>query len=96
MKIFITVLVLLAIGGGLAWFGYSQTKSQVVTCGSDVIEPGDLCQSSDGTLTDYDEELADQRVSGWVAVGLGGAVALVGVVVLVGSFARGGRTAAAG
>jgi hypothetical protein len=95
MKTFLAVLVLLAIGGGLAWVGYNQTQSQEVTCGGQVMSPGDVCESSNGTSNNYDEEKASQQSSGWIGVGIGGVVVALGVVVLVGAVVRRGRPAAA-
>ena len=95
MKLFIAVLVLFAIGGGLAWFGYNQTQSQEVLCGGEVMSPADICNSSDGSSADFEEEKANQQSSGWFTVGFGGVIVAIGVVVLVSGLVRGGRPAPA-
>jgi hypothetical protein len=96
MKTFMAVLVLFAIGAGLAWVGYDQTRSQEITCGGEVMAPGDYCVSSDGTRNDFEEEKASQRSSGWIGVGVGGVAVALGVFVLVGSVVRRGKPAATG
>jgi hypothetical protein len=96
MKTFVVVLVLLALGVGLAWVGYNQTQSQEVTCSGVAMSPGDLCEYSDGTLNSYEEEKASQQSSGWIGVGIGAVVAVLGMFVLVSGVTRRGRQAATG
>ena len=95
MKTFLVVLVLLAIGGAIAWVGYSQTQTQEITCGGDVMSPGDICNSSDGTSTNFEEEKASQQSAGWIGVGIGGLVVVLGVLGAVNAVVRRGRPAAA-
>jgi hypothetical protein len=93
MRSVLGVLLLLAIGAGMVFAGVRQANSDEVTCGSQVMSPGDVCtETSNGSSTDYgyDEEKASGRRSGWVLVGIGGLFLLVGAVSGVGT-ARGVR-----
>jgi hypothetical protein len=95
MRAILGVLLLLVIGGGLVVAGFGQTDSDEVTCGGQVMSPGDICtETSHGSSTDYsyDEEKASGRQSGWVLVGIGGVVLAGGVAAGVG-VARGRRRA---
>jgi hypothetical protein len=94
MKTILGILLLLVIGGAMVFGGLDQTGSDTVTCGGEVMAPGDICrETSGGSSTDrgYDEQLQSQRSSGWVLVSIGGVVLAGGLAMGVAALTRRGR-----
>jgi hypothetical protein len=94
MKKILGTVILLALGCFLLLGGFGQTRSEEVTCGGDVMVPGDICQEiSGGSTTEYtyDEQKASNRESGWVLVAMGGVVLALGLAVGVSALVRRNR-----
>jgi hypothetical protein len=94
MKKILGIVLLLVVGGFMVLGGVGQTRTDEVTCGGEVMVPGDICQEVRGGSTTeytYDEQLASSRSSGWVLVGIGGVALALGAAAGVGAVARRGR-----
>jgi hypothetical protein len=82
MKKILGIVILLALGGFMVLGGIGQTTTDEVTCGGEVMVPGDICQETRGGSTTeytYDEQKASDRSSGWVLVGIGGVLLAAGL-----------------
>ncbi|WP_214408313.1 hypothetical protein [Pseudonocardia lacus] len=82
MKKILGTVILLALGVFMVLGGIGQTTTDEVTCGGQVMAPGDICQEiRNGSTTEYtyDEQKENDRNSGWVLVGIGGVLTAIGL-----------------
>ena len=96
MKKILGIVLLLALGGFLVLGGIGQTTTDEVTCGGEVMAPGDICQEiRNGSTTEYtyDQQKESGRSSGWVLVGMGGVLLAIGLAIGVSTAVRRGRPA---
>ncbi|GHJ49812.1 hypothetical protein Cs7R123_71540 [Catellatospora sp. TT07R-123] len=85
---------LLIVGLLVLGAGFYMVNQTDVTCGSDVMSPGDICQTTrkgHTTESTYEEEKSSQHTGGMIAMGLGGAAALGGAGWIVVGLLRGKR-----
>lgn len=86
---------MLIIGLVAAAAGVFMFTRNDVTCGTDVMQPGDVCEHTKAGITtatkSFDEERTDQHRGGIVLAAVGGALTLGGAGWIVVSLARGRR-----
>jgi hypothetical protein len=77
----------LIVGLVLLPFGlYNATSTDRVTCGSQVMSQGDICESSrrgSTTARSYDEQKKSDTTGGYILAGVGGVLLLVGGIQFV-------------
>ena len=76
------VILALIIGGGLIIFGITQAVSDDVSCGSQKMTQGDICETkSNGSTKErgYEEQKKDNQRTGYIMAGVGGVILLGGV-----------------
>ena len=96
-KSIVGLLIALAIGGGLMFYGINQITSGTVSCGGQAMTRGDTCvatKNGSTTRRTYDEQKGQGKQGNYIGIGFGGLIVL-GAVFFTVAGARARRAATA-
>jgi hypothetical protein len=95
-KSIVGLLVTLAIGGGLMFYGINQITSGTVSCGGQTMSPGDTCQvTSNGSTSErtYEQQKGAGKQGDYIGIGVG-VLVIAGAVFFTVAGARNRRRSA--
>jgi hypothetical protein len=81
MRTIVQLLVVLALGGGLVFYGVQQLNSDQVDCGGQRMSHGDVCTSTSNGKTTHrniDQQRSQGRQGDYIGIGFGALILLVG------------------